>query len=152
MADLLTPGDYAEIKAAIQDTTDTFFKVPILYTKIKKGYSKWQNNKEDNSTSTEYNLLALDIYDKTGASAKNSRKEIGSMSLLEGYLYFNWWDLEKAGNPSVNKDVTDFVYFVNANSQEEAEKICNNLPFTKANMVSYNIHPVGVFWLGEYKK
>lgn len=63
-----------------------------------------------------------------------------------------YWDLEKAGNPSVNKDVTDFVYFVNANSEDEVKKLCDNLPFTKANMVSYNIHPVGVFWLGEYKK
>lgn len=63
-----------------------------------------------------------------------------------------YWDLENTANPSVNKDVEDFVFFVNANSQEDARKICDSLPFTKAKIVSYNIHPVGVFWLGEYKK
>ena len=63
-----------------------------------------------------------------------------------------YWDLEKAVDPSANENVTDFVYFVNANSQEDAKKLCDNLPFTKAKMVSYSIHPVGVFWLGEYKK
>ena len=62
-----------------------------------------------------------------------------------------YWDLEKAVNPSVNNDIDDFVFFVNANSQEEAKKVCDNLPFTKAKIASYNIHPVGVFWLGEYK-
>ena len=62
-----------------------------------------------------------------------------------------YWDLENTANPSVNKDVEDFVFFINANSQEEARKICDSLPFTKAKIVSYSIHPVGVFWLGEYK-
>jgi len=62
-----------------------------------------------------------------------------------------YWDLEKAANPSANKDITDFVFFVNANSEEKAREICNNLPFTKAKITSYEIHPVGVFWLGEYK-
>lgn len=63
-----------------------------------------------------------------------------------------YWDLENTANPSVNKDVEDFVFFVNANSPEEVKKLCDNLPFTKAKITSYNIHPVGVFWLGEYKK
>jgi len=63
-----------------------------------------------------------------------------------------YWDLEKVANASVNEDIEDFVFFVNANSQEEIIKICDNLPFTKAKITSYNIHPVGIFWLGEYKK
>ena len=62
-----------------------------------------------------------------------------------------YWDLEKAANPSANKDITDFVFFVNANSEEEAREICESLPFTKAKIVSYKLHPAGVFWLGEYK-
>ena len=44
---------------------------------------------------------------------------------------------------------TDFVFFVNANSEEEARKICDNLPFFKEKIASYKIKEVGVFWLGE---
>jgi serine protease inhibitor ecotin len=62
-----------------------------------------------------------------------------------------YWDLEKTANPSANKGITDFVFFVNANTQEEARKICDNLPFTKAKIASYNIQSAGIFWLGEYK-
>jgi hypothetical protein len=62
-----------------------------------------------------------------------------------------YWDFEKAANPSVNKDITDFIFFVNANSEEKVKELCDNLPFTKAKIVSYSIQPVGVFWLGEYK-
>ena len=62
-----------------------------------------------------------------------------------------YWDLEKAANPSGNKDITDFIFFANANSEEKAREICDNLPFTKAKIASYSIQPVGVFWLGENK-
>ena len=62
-----------------------------------------------------------------------------------------YWDLEKVNDPTKNKEITDFVFFVNANSEDEARKICDNLPFTKAGIASYSLQSVGVFWLGEYK-
>ena len=62
-----------------------------------------------------------------------------------------YWDIEKAIDPTKNKEITDFVFFVNANSVDEAKIICDNLPFTKAEIASYTLQPVGVFWLGEYK-
>ena len=52
----------------------------------------------------------------------------------------------------VKNTTTDFVLFVNANSEEEAKKILNNFPFVKENIATYKLHSVGVFWMGEYKK
>ena len=50
-----------------------------------------------------------------------------------------------------NNSIQDFVFFVNANTQAEAESICNSLPFYKEKLASYKLHSVGVFWMGRYK-
>ena len=46
-------------------------------------------------------------------------------------------------------DKTDFVFFVNTDSLEEAVDICNALPFAKENLASYQIFHAGMFWLGK---
>ena len=56
-----------------------------------------------------------------------------------------YFDLEATQNANEKQD---FVFFVNANSENEAQMICDELPFTKANIASYKLHSVGVFWLG----
>lgn len=48
----------------------------------------------------------------------------------------------------VKNNKTDFVLFVNSNTEEEAKSILNNLPFIKNNIASYKLHQVGVFWMG----
>ena len=61
-------------------------------------------------------------------------------------VYFDIEGIQKANNE------TDFVFFVNANSKEEAKAVCDKLPFAKENIASYKLLPVGVFWLGPNKK
>ena len=48
-----------------------------------------------------------------------------------------------------DNEKTDFVFFVNTNTKEEAEHICNNLPFFKENIASYEVYQAGVFWMGK---
>ena len=50
-----------------------------------------------------------------------------------------------------NNAVADFVFFVNANSKEEAKEICYNLPFAKQHLAAYTLHPVGVLWMGIHE-
>ncbi|RLD21493.1 MAG: hypothetical protein DRI69_03905 [Bacteroidetes bacterium] len=50
-----------------------------------------------------------------------------------------------------NNSKTDFVFFVNADSEQAARSICNALPFTKENLATYKIKEAGVFWMGQYK-
>ncbi len=48
-------------------------------------------------------------------------------------------------------EVTDFVMFVNADTETEARQILDNLPFTKKNIAHYQLFSTGVFWMGENK-
>ncbi len=59
-----------------------------------------------------------------------------------------YFDIEGA---SVRNEKTDFVFFVNTNTKEEAKEILDDLPFTKEGVASYLLFPVGVFWMGEYE-
>lgn len=58
-----------------------------------------------------------------------------------------YFDIE--GTQAVNA-TTDFVFFVNANSKNEAEAICNALPFFQENIATYEVFRAGVFWMGKY--
>ncbi len=66
----------------------------------------------------------------------------------EGTIENVYFDIE--GTQKLNNK-TDFVFFVNVNTEEEARKICDQLPFVKEKIASYKMHEVGVFWLGEFE-
>ncbi|MEM9833129.1 MAG: hypothetical protein AAF944_21020 [Bacteroidota bacterium] len=65
----------------------------------------------------------------------------------DGIIENVYFDIEGTYSPN---EVTDFVFFVNANSLAEAESICESLPFFQEDIASYQIHPAGVFWMGQY--
>lgn len=48
-------------------------------------------------------------------------------------------------------DKTDFVFFVNADSEAQARSICDALPFSIEELTTYRIHEAGVFWMGLYQ-
>ena len=60
-----------------------------------------------------------------------------------------YFDIEGTQKPN-NK--TDFVFYANANTKEEAIAICESLPFFKENIATYKIHEVGIFWMGKYER
>lgn len=66
----------------------------------------------------------------------------------EGKIENVYFDIE--GTQKANNE-TDFVFFINTNSPEEAKAVCDALPFVKKNIASYELFEVGVFWLGEFK-
>lgn len=43
---------------------------------------------------------------------------------------------------------TDFVFFVNSDSEMDAEKVLDKLPFVENSISSYELRPVGNFWKG----
>lgn len=51
-----------------------------------------------------------------------------------------------------SNEITDFVFFINANTIEEAKNICSQMPFVKENISSFKLYSVGVFWLGDENK
>ena len=64
-----------------------------------------------------------------------------------GQIENAYFDIE--GTQTKN-NITDFVFIVNANSEEEAKAIIDPLPFVRNAIASYELHQVGVFWKGIY--
>lgn len=58
-------------------------------------------------------------------------------------VYFDIEGTQRANNK------TDFVFYANTNTEEEARALCESLPFFKEKIATYKIHEVGVFWLGK---
>ena len=83
------------------------------------------------------------------------KRQANSIKTLyqEGNIENVYWEL--SGEPDAykrrNNNITDFVFFINSNSKESAKALCDSLPFTQEGLVSYDLIPVGVFWLGEYQ-
>lgn len=63
----------------------------------------------------------------------------------QGAIENVYFDIE--GTQKQNQK-TDFVFFVNANSEKEAKTLINKLPFVEQRIASYQLYPVGVFWMG----
>ncbi|UJH68838.1 hypothetical protein [Allomuricauda sp. SCSIO 65647] len=63
----------------------------------------------------------------------------------EGAIENVYFDIE--GTQKQNQK-TDFVFFVNADSEEGAKAIIDDLPFVKEQIASYQLYPVGIFWMG----
>ena len=66
----------------------------------------------------------------------------------DGIIENVYFDIE---GTYTSNDKTDFVFFINANTEAEAIKICESLPFFQEKMTTYKIHPAGVFWMGKYE-
>lgn len=66
----------------------------------------------------------------------------------KGHIENVYFDIE--GTQKANNEM-DFVFFINAKTKEEAQEVCNNLPFAQNSIATYNLHPVGVFWMGHYE-
>lgn len=91
---------------------------------------------------------------KTEGKADVSVETVQAQSKLvtklwnEGTIENVYFDIEGIQKENVK---TDFVFFVNANTKEEAAGICNSLPFFKENIASYEMYQAGVFWMGKYQ-
>ncbi len=59
--------------------------------------------------------------------------------------YFDIEGIQKANNK------TDFVLFINVDTEEEAQSILKELPFVKNDIASYQLHQVGVLWMGIHE-
>ena len=89
------------------------------------------------------NEQTADMSDEVVQNQNDAMLELWKKGMVEN-AYF---DIE--GTQISNKKA-DFVFFVNANTREEAEAICNSLPFYKNNIATYDMHQAGVFWMGRY--
>ena len=93
-----------------------------------------------NTVTKHDNSNAKDLIRKNAKDQSDAILKLWNEGIVEN-VYF---DIE--GTASLNS-TTDFVFFINADSEADAKKICDNLPFAKKHLASYKISPVGVYWL-----
>jgi len=91
----------------------------------------------------------LTEYDDANAKAlikENAKAQSDAILKLwnEGVVENVYFDI--VGTSNLNS-TTDFVFFINADSESDAKKICDNLPFSQKHIASYKLQPVGVYWL-----
>ena len=59
--------------------------------------------------------------------------------------------LDIDGYSSGTSTIPSMVFYVNANDEEKAKAILSELPFVKKKLTSYQLFPVGIFWMGQYE-
>ncbi len=94
----------------------------------------------------------VSVWTTTGEPSNELTKAQGDKILElwnEGSIENVYFDIE--GTQKEN-DKTDFVFYINTNSEEEAKALCDSLPFTKEGIATYELHSVGVFWMGKYAR
>lgn len=95
------------------------------------------------ATSVDHNSDASK--DEVKQNAKEQSDAVLSLwnqGLIEN-VYFDITGIQQ------KNDITDFVLYVNADSEKEARAILNELPFYKKNIAQYQMFSVGVFWMGS---
>lgn len=94
--DLLTDAQRADIRVALHDVADTFFKTPVVYT-LKGGVSldPFQEGRKDQREDI-YNLMALVTFPHSGGEWG---KELPAGLLNQAHIKvtLNWQDLQALG-------------------------------------------------------
>lgn len=65
-----------------------------------------------------------------------------------------YWEMSREEDAYKRRtnNISDFVFFINTNNKEDAKALCDSIGFIQAELMSYEVIPVGVFWLGEYQE
>lgn len=94
MAELINQAQIEQIKAALKDVTDTFFKTPVSYKLAKPNLDRF---KEDNThTYDTYELKALVEYESKDTDLINQTEQ-GSISHQRVKVSLNYRDLIPLG-------------------------------------------------------
>lgn len=128
---------------------------------VKKGISTytiypvgtlWLKRKKEKVSTTSYVAVWSTVFESKNTSMK---KTIDEHTKDQSDEVLKLWSEGKIENVYFDipgtveqNDITDFVFFVNANTEEEAKEICSNLPFAKKQLATFKLFQVGVFWMG----
>lgn len=111
-----------------------------------------EGNKKSLAIHTDYKSFVT-VWDKKyqtpDAELTKAQNDIIINLWNNGTIENVYFDVEGVTNQS---EKTDFVFFVKARNQDEAESICKTLPFYKEKIASYKIFNAGTFWLGINNK
>lgn len=119
--DLLTASDWGEIRSALQDVMDTFFKFPVVFVQRRtRKLTAFHENRNGDLQEAIYNWNALVVPEnKDENKSQVDQYPKGFVDTSQGYLYFNYkWLKEQtpsfifpSGRPNIvpNKDSFRFL-------------------------------------------
>lgn len=155
---LVIKASSIEAAKAILDETIFVKKNISTYTLHPVGL-KWLDRKDDvineNGITKTWVAVWSSTFDHNSDASKqelhdNVQNQSDQVLALwkSGKIENVYFDIE--GTQESN-EVNDFVMHVNANSEEEAKAMMDNLPFAKKNIAHYQLFPIGVYWMGVYE-
>ncbi len=111
MSDLLSVGQRAQIRAALQDVTDTFMKTPVVYQLKGESLDRFNEDRLDEGVTT-FNFNALVEYPATDGDKVKQFTE-GALSTAEVQLTMNLDDLKlinfvNSSNICIGNDAKDY--------------------------------------------
>lgn len=120
MSDLISSSEYAEIRSAIQDVKDTFFKLPvtvILYRTTK--LTRFSEKKSNNLNPTSIAMTGLYVPSKSDDDSQAMQDRKGFSDISEGAIYLGYTEclattpalIDGNGSPNIipNKDELEFL-------------------------------------------
>lgn len=154
------PNVFFFLKAKSEEEASTILNKLTL---VKKGIAsykiypvglKWMGRDHDQIrergiTNSYAAVWTSDNWENTTDSVTKSQADAILDLWNDGSIENIYFDIE--GTQKAN-DKTDFVFFINVNTEKEAQELCENLPFAKKKIASFELYPVGVFWLGNYEE
>lgn len=154
------PNVFFFLKARSKEEASTILNNLTLVEKGIASYKiypvglKWMGRNHDKiqergMTSSYAAVWTSDNWENTTDSLTKSQADAILELWNEGSIENIYFDIE--GTQKANEK-TDFVFFINTNTIEEAQDLCENLPFAKKNIASFELYSVGVFWLGNYEE
>lgn len=114
----------------------------------------WMDRKNDAVKALQKENAYISIW-----HMKDGSKLTDSLTVVQNDMVLNLWKEGVIENIYFNIEGTiqdnkrkDFIFFVNANSKEEARMVCNDLPFYTEGIAEYQMYDAGKYWLGLAKQ
>lgn len=153
------------IKASSEENASAILDDCIF---VKKGISnytlhpigiKWLDRKDEVINENGMSKTWVAVWSSTiDLNSEASKKELNDNVQKQSDDVLALWKAGKIENvyfdiegTQSRNEVQDFVMHVNANSEQEAKAMMDELPFAKKNIAHYQLFPVGVYWMGVYQ-
>ena len=111
---------------------------------------KWLDRKPAADVDKKYSFATVWFLTADEATVKQSVEKQSDMVLdlwNKGVVENAYFAAENAFEK--RNEIPGMVFFVNADNEEEAREICDGLVFSAEGIATYEMFPVGTFWLGK---
>jgi len=105
MSNLLTPGDFAEIRQTLEDVQDTFYSLDVTYRKAGGvGANRMMRDTTESRAYTDIELKGLIVWNDA-SNSKNKEEVVGTPDFSDGYCLVKYSEAFSKGLVDGNKNI-----------------------------------------------